>query len=276
MPHFPPNQFPHFTGPNFSVSNDRVLNHLRVQQPNTFKVPPATKNLIDPNVPVDPAADPIVLIGDNDPATNSTLRSGVAQAGALVYSTTPIIASETPTGCFDGRNHLYFSDGDQWIPLANCLPSLGDCQGAQYAQVYAVTQSLPMPTQSEWTPMPILTTCPLPICSSCFTNNVVTNQVVYTGTKPIVVQVSLAGSYALPGGSPNTVEIGISKNGLNPTSFFTAATTVNEFGDVFKDATVIGITTLNKGDYLQPQAKNADNTLSLQILRCTLNIIKIS
>ena len=123
MPHFPPNQFPHFTGPNFSVSNDRVLDHLRVQKPNTFKVPPATKNLIDPNVPVDPAADPIVLIGDNDPVTNETLRSGVAQAGALVYSTTPIIAGDPLVdGCFDGRNHLYFSDGDQWIPLANCLP----------------------------------------------------------------------------------------------------------------------------------------------------------
>ena len=24
-------------------------------------------------------------------------------------------------GCFDGRNHLYFSDGTQWIPLDNCV-----------------------------------------------------------------------------------------------------------------------------------------------------------
>ena len=47
MPHFPPNNF---SGPNFSVSNDRVLDHLRVRQPNTFKLPPATKGLIDPNV----------------------------------------------------------------------------------------------------------------------------------------------------------------------------------------------------------------------------------
>ena len=105
------------TPPNFSVNNDRVLDHLRVRQPNTFKLPPATPNLIDPNVENK---------GDNNPVTNSSLRSGVAQAGALVYCTTPIVnpLNNPPTdGCFDNRNHLYFSDGDQWIPLANCLPS---------------------------------------------------------------------------------------------------------------------------------------------------------
>ena len=154
MPHFPPNQFPHFTGPNFSVSNDRVLDHLRVQQPNTFKVPPATKNLIDPNVPVDPAADPIVLIGDNDPVTNETLRSGVAQAGALVYSTTPIIASNPLDGCFDGRNHLYFSDGDQWIPLANCLPNANEGRYGDPQQGERFFQNNSVPTDTitpdEW------------------------------------------------------------------------------------------------------------------------------
>ena len=116
----------HYPLTNFRISNDRVLDHLRVRQPNTFKIPPATRNLIDPNVPVDPDVVPIVLVGDNNPVTNSTLRSGVAQAGALVYCTTPIInpLDDPPTdGCFDNRNHLYFSDGDQWIPLANCLPS---------------------------------------------------------------------------------------------------------------------------------------------------------
>ena len=97
--------------PSFGVSNDRVLDNLRVRQPNTFKLPPSSN--IDPNFPV-PSE------GNNDPATNSTLRSKVAQAGSLVYSTKAIIAHESPTGCFDGRNHLYFSDGDQWIPLANC------------------------------------------------------------------------------------------------------------------------------------------------------------
>ena len=109
--------------PNFSVSKGRVLDHLRVRQPNTFKLPPAAKNLIDPNVENDEGE----LVGDNNPLTNSTLRSGVAQAGALVYCTTPIVKPLSPElpidGCFDNRNHLYFSDGDQWIPLANCLPS---------------------------------------------------------------------------------------------------------------------------------------------------------
>ncbi len=109
--------------PNFSVNKDRVLDNLRVQQPNTFKLPPAMKNLIDPNV----VNDDDKRVGDNNPVTNFTLRNGVAQAGSLVYCATPIInplSPELPTdGCFDNRNHLYFSDGDQWIPLANCLPS---------------------------------------------------------------------------------------------------------------------------------------------------------
>ena len=41
--------------------------------------------------------------------------------------------------CFDNRNHLYFSDGDQWIPLANCLPTseptsgeVDDCCGESF------------------------------------------------------------------------------------------------------------------------------------------------
>ena len=131
MPHFGGNPF---NGPNFSVNNDRVLDHLRVRQPNTFKLPPATKKLIDPNI----LNDADKLVGDNNPVTNSTLRSGVAQAGALVYCTTPILNPLWPAlptdGCFDNRNHLYFSDGDQWIPLANCLPSSepsseGNCCG---------------------------------------------------------------------------------------------------------------------------------------------------
>ena len=108
--------------PNFAISNDRVLDHLRIRQPNTFKVPPVPRTLIDPNVEKEEK-----LTGDNNPATNATLRRNVAQAGALVYAAAPILNSNAPhpptDGCFDGRNHLYFSDGDQWIPLANCLPS---------------------------------------------------------------------------------------------------------------------------------------------------------
>ncbi len=54
-----------------------------------------------------------------------------------MYCTTPIVKEGTDP-CFDGRNHLYFSDGDQWIPLANCLPSSkpssggGDCCGESF------------------------------------------------------------------------------------------------------------------------------------------------
>jgi len=123
--------------PNFSVNNDRVLDNLRVRQPNTFKCPPAMKQLINPNID-DAEGNP--LSGSNDPATNATLRSGVAQAGALVYATEPIVNSngggKANDGCFDGRNHLYFSDGDQWIPLSNCLPQGADCAGPQYAECH--------------------------------------------------------------------------------------------------------------------------------------------
>ena len=113
-------------GPNFTVSNDRVLDNLRVRQPNTMMVPPATHVLIDPNAPSSrevPFVGP--LVGNNDPDTNPTLRSGVAQAGALVYCTTPIFnplgpplgpgpsgptgptgAVDPVDGCFDNRNHL--------------------------------------------------------------------------------------------------------------------------------------------------------------------------
>ena len=107
--------------PNFAVKNDRVVDNLRVRQPNTMKLPPAPIRLINPNI-VDPA-DPSSQIGSNDPAVNPTLRRDVAQAGSIVYATEPIIASDSPSGCYDGRNHLYFSDGSQWIPLSNCLPT---------------------------------------------------------------------------------------------------------------------------------------------------------
>ena len=80
---------------NFTVTQDRVLDHLRVRQPNTFKIPPATKNLIDPNV----VNDDDKLVGDNNPVTNSSLRSGVAQAGALVYCTTPTLPPPPPGSC---------------------------------------------------------------------------------------------------------------------------------------------------------------------------------
>ena len=103
----------HSHPPSFTISNDRIFDNVRIRQPNTFKLPPSIS--IDPNTL---AGDK--LVGDNNPATNATLRRGVAQAGSMVYAVKPIVQGETPSGCFDGRNHIYFSDGDQWIPLANC------------------------------------------------------------------------------------------------------------------------------------------------------------
>jgi len=121
------------------------LDNLRVRQPNTFKCPPATKDLINPNID-DEDGNP--LSGSNDPAANPTLRSGVAQAGALVYATEPILKSGTD-GCFDGRNHLYFSDGDQWIPLANCLPS--STPSLQYGEFSISNNTAETDTKEETT-----------------------------------------------------------------------------------------------------------------------------
>ena len=158
MPHFPPPPPSVYvmgtSVSNFRVSNDQVLDNLRVRQPNTMMVPPATPVLIDPNAPsstVVPFVGP--LVGNNDPDTNPSLRSGGAQAGALVYCTPPIAnplgppfvpgpsgptgptgAVDPVDGCFDNRNHLYFSDGKNWIPLANCLENDGACVGPQYAE----------------------------------------------------------------------------------------------------------------------------------------------
>ena len=80
MPHFPTYNFFGQPFPNFSVKNDRVLDNLRVKQPNTFKCPPATKNIIDPNILVpnpdqDPEAPPDISKGSNDPAVNDTLQN---------------------------------------------------------------------------------------------------------------------------------------------------------------------------------------------------------
>ena len=211
MPHFPPNNF---TGPNFSVSNDRILDHLRVRQANTFKAPPATKILINPNhEDVNGLAD----WGDNSPVTNETLRSGVAQAGALVYSTTPILASAPPDPCFDGRNHLYFSDGDQWIPLANCLPLPSDEAVLKYGEMsFTDNEEGTDPGENPgWWTVHLLTStyggeADLKFGLTSRTNGVddfeyiyevdaqasfIDNYIEYKGTSPIEVRVSVSASW---------------------------------------------------------------------------------
>ena len=109
-------------GPSFSVYKDKSLDNLRVESPTTFKLPPSAPNNIDPNFPHDGET----LVGNNDPVTNFTLHEHVPQAGAFTYCTTRIANSNHPhpptDGCLDGRNHLYFSDGNVWIPLSNCPP----------------------------------------------------------------------------------------------------------------------------------------------------------
>ncbi len=100
--------------PNFTVSKDRVVHNLRILNAETLRLPVAQKIQIDPNSPND--------VGNNNPADNETLRNVIPQAGALVYCDEKITQNKTKDPCFDGRNHLYFSDGENWIPLANCLP----------------------------------------------------------------------------------------------------------------------------------------------------------
>ena len=95
---------------NFSVQRDHVFDHVQ--------------NLQRMGLPMGSWIDPSL---GNDPAFNPTLRVNVQPKGSLVYCLEPAKLSdpdnhENPDGCFDGRNHVYFSDGDQWIPLGNCLP----------------------------------------------------------------------------------------------------------------------------------------------------------
>ncbi len=98
-----------------STTKDKVWDNLRVE--NTLKLPP--NDQINPNFPV-PG------MGNNDPVTNVTLRSTLPQAGAIVYCPKPIARGSSPDGCLDGKNHLYFSDGNHWIPLANCPSTPSD------------------------------------------------------------------------------------------------------------------------------------------------------
>ena len=46
--------------PNLAVRNDRIFNNLRVR--NALKLPLATKNIINPNIPTDPAAQPVLYM----------------------------------------------------------------------------------------------------------------------------------------------------------------------------------------------------------------------
>ena len=190
--------------PNFSVRNDRVFDNLRVRMPNTFKAPPAGPQLINPNIPDPAVADPVFpsdFYGSNDPDTNPTLTNGVAQAGALVYSTTPILNSggtgPATDGCFDGRNHLYFSDGNQWIPLANCLPRDAKdlvCDGPQYAEAYNDPTFIPIPitVTDNWQVVPLDNS---QLSSNCFEVDVKENEITYTGEAPIVAKVVVSVSW---------------------------------------------------------------------------------
>jgi len=211
--------------PNFSVRNDRVFDNLRVRMPNTFKAPPAGPQLINPNIPDPAVADPVFpsdFYGSNDPDTNPTLTNGVAQAGALVYSTTPILNSggtgPATDGCFDGRNHLYFSDGSQWIPLANCLPRDAKdlvCDGPQYAEAYDDPTFSPITITDNWQVVPLDNS---QLSSNCFEVDVKENEITYTGEAPIVAKVVVSASWDLTGNVNNnqTLFLGVGIGGADP------------------------------------------------------------
>ena len=315
MPHFPPNNF--FFGnpvPNFTVSNDRVLDNLRVRQPNTMMVPPATQVLIDPNSPSSlPTGDPPVwvgpLVGNNDPATNASLRSGVAQAGALVYSTTPIMnplgppapvtgesdAAKVVDGCFDNRNHLYFSDGKNWIPLANCLENDGSCVGPQYAEAYSVYHNTDALVQGDWT---IVALEDDDDTSSCFTVNednyaVVDerNRIVYTGAKEIVVKVTASASWRLTNGAQTDAVQAFLGIGLNELPTGAPASSRRQTGELSnensigspphsnpypRNVTVSGIVTLSTDDYLDVRVQNSGSVDAIIFEYLNFSVVKLS
>ena len=289
MPHFPPNNF--FFGnpiPNFTVSNDRVLDNLRVRQPNTMMVPPATQVLIDPNAPS--SLDNPPLAGNNDPATNDSLRSGVAQAGALVYSTTPIANPLHPAppvdGCFDNRNHLYFSDGKNWIPLANCLEDDGAIVGPQYSQMYYDGDASYNP--SSWTKVNLYTTTP---SSAGFTNSGGNDNITWEGTKPIVAKVVASVSWKMPDNQTNEsialASVGIGVGGSNPTAELTQSGALNDDENDTgspplrlpypRNVTVSGLISLGPGDAvnLQIWKESLESTPQIKILRANLSIVAL-
>ena len=273
--------------PNFTVNNDRVLDNLRVRQPNTFKCPPATKNLINPNIVPNPE-HPDAQIGSNDPAANPTLRSGVAQAGALVYATEPILNSAGPgaapvDGCFDGRNHLYFSDGDQWIPLANCLPKSGQCAGPQYAELYIVDNAAATETKDGWVEVEGARVKGLKQgCFSEWPPNKDT-QIQYTGGEDIVVRVSLAVSWVLDvdtGNPKNTCKVGVFLNKGNGDELQPNLIGEGELGredrKFPRNVSLTGLLTLSQGDYLQVKVINEEVPSNpILVTYMTLNVQKI-
>ncbi len=279
MPHFPSYNFFGTPVPNFAVNNDRILDNLRVRQPNTFKAPPASKILIDPNVG---------MVGDNNPATNDTLRSGVAQAGALVYATEPIINSAGPgnppvDGCFDGRNHLYFSDGDQWIPLANCLPKNGKCAGPQYAEIYMannnVTTNL---TPNVWAV--VQGDKEKGLKQGCFAEWPVgpATQIQYTGEDDVDVRVSLAVSWLLDvdGGNPkNTCRVGVFLNNKDdPEDNLIGEGELGREDRKFpRNVSLTGLLKLSKNDFLRVKVLNEEGDVQanpILVTYMTLNVQK--
>lgn len=129
---------------NFSVQRDHVFDHVQ--------------NLQRMGLPMGSWIDPSL---GNDPAFNPTLRVNVQPKGSLVYCLEPAKLSdpnnnENPDGCFDGRNHVYLSDGTQWIPLGNCLPEQNpppkvvNCErGSQPSTKYPLTAAKVIPRWND-------------------------------------------------------------------------------------------------------------------------------
>ena len=321
MPHFPPPPPSVYvmgtSVSNFRVSNDQVLDNLRVRQPNTMMVPPATPVLIDPNAPsstVVPFVGP--LVGNNDPDTNPSLRSGVAQAGALVYCTTPIAnplgppfvpgpsgptgptgAVDPVDGCFDNRNHLYFSAGKNWIPLANCLENDGlkGSVGPQYSQMYSnVDQNTDTVAVGAWATVILTDTTP---SSAGFTNDDSSPNynITWEGTKPIVAKVVASVSWRMNAAQPTdgsivVGSIGIGVAGSAPTAVLTQEAALNDDGSDTgspplrlpypRNVTVSGLVSLAPGDAVNLQViKNEDEGSPpdniINILRANLSIVAL-
>ena len=279
MPHFPPNQFPYFNGPNFSVSNDRVLDHLRVRQPNTFKLPPATKTLINPN---HENVDGLAVWGDNSPVTNETLRSGVAQAGSLVYSTTPILASGlVDDGCFDGRNHLYFSDGDQWIPLANCLPQDSERGGHKYVETYFTGNDYDTATAQDYgTVWPDGAPQNGPTSSDVFeitwTDGAPGDYYIeYKGTSSMKVRVSVAASWDTGTGGTAKIKIGVFRNeSSNPMDELYQEVSGGG-ADGPRNVSLNGYITLDQTDKIRVKVQRTDQTGDVKVRNMNINMQKV-
>jgi hypothetical protein len=202
-----------------------------------------------------------------------------------------------PDPCFDGRNHLYFSDGDQWIPLANCLPLPSDETVLKYGEMSFTNneEATEDAGGAVWSTVHLLTStyggeADLKFGLTSRNNGVddfeyiyevdaqaafIDNYIEYKGTSPIEVRVSVSASWYAD--NEDNVSIAVFKN--------TEATPKNEVyqtGQYLQDAnpaecrnvSINGYINLISGDKIRIKVINDDQN-DVLVKNMNINIQKV-